>query len=311
MSNQMTEFYDALDWYYTQGDLEQVERFLLSSAERARTCTDGDTALTAVCNELGSFYRGTSRYAQSISAFERAKELVAAQLGEHCVQYATVLNNMAGTYRLMREFPMALELFETAMHIYEETGEQESYAYASVLNNVSLVYRETKQIDKAITYLERALERVSAMPGRTQEVAITYNNLTALYYASGQKERAMQYMKRALWEFEKCAEEENVHYAAGLNSLAGLLFAEGACERALELYRKSAKYTLRFFGENMEYGVTCQNMYWVYKKLGQKQEALHVLETAKRVYEKLMGSDHERTHAVESEINSLRKEIVS
>ena len=55
-------------------------------------------------------------------------------------------------------------------------------------------------------------------------------------------------LQRALQAFEKCADEENVHYAAGLNSLAAFLYAEGDCERALALYRKSMRYTLRFFG---------------------------------------------------------------
>ena len=214
---------------------------------------------------------------------------------------------MAGTYRLLKEYDRAIELFHTAGAIYREVGEEHSYAYASVLNNLSLAYRETQQLDQAIACLERALLLIEKMPGHRQEVAVTYNNLTALYYAAGRREQAMICAKRALQEFEKCADDENVHYAAGLNSLAGLLYAEGKWEEALALYQKSAAYTKRFFGENVEYAITCQNMYWIYQQLGDETAACKALTRAEEIYARLLGPDHERTRAVTDDLKRMQQ----
>ena len=98
-----------------------------------------------------------------------------------------------------------------------------------------------------------------------------------------------------------------MHYAAGLNSLAAFLYAEEDYERALALYRKSMRYTLRFFGENVEYGITCQNMSHVYEKMGQRAEAAAVLERAEKVYERLLGPEHERTRSAGDELQRLRR----
>ena len=111
----------------------------------------------------------------------------------------------------------------------------------------------------------------------------------------------------ALQEFEKCAEEENVHYAAGLNSLAALLYAEGDFTKALALYRKSAAYTKRFFGENVEYAITFQNMSWIYKRLGRESEARAALVKAGKIYEALLGPDHERTRAVTDDLKRMQQ----
>ena len=86
------------------------------------------------------------------------------------------------------------------------------------------------------------------MPEHLHEVAVTYNNLTALYNAAGDKKQAMLCLQRALQAFEKCADEENVHYAAGLNSLAAFLYAEGGLRACTCTLTASMRYTLRFFG---------------------------------------------------------------
>ena len=308
MQNRLQEFYQGLDLQYAQGDLGEVEKFLITSAIRAqKSGQSGMEEQIAVYNELGSFYRGAGRYALSLDAFERARTLAAGAVGENCSQYATILNNMAGTYRLMKDYDHAIPRFLEAIRIYREEGRQKSYAYASVLNNLALAYQEPRQSDKAIAYLEQALVLIEKMPGHRHEVAVTYNNLTSLYYAAGNPKLAMLCLNRALLEFEKCSDEENVHYAAGLNSLAGFLYAEGECERALRLYRKSAEYTKRFFGENVEFAITCQNMCWVYKKMGKWDKAIAVLGKAEKVYQKLLDPEHERTRAVADDLQRLHE----
>lgn len=308
MQQTLQTFYQNLDQYYAAGDVDQMERFLLETEAQYRKNTTGEAEIgIAVYNELGSLYRGISRYDASISSFQHARQLVEKEIGTDSVQYATVLNNMAGTCRLMGHFDDALRLFHMAEQIYARAGEEQSYAYASVLNNMSLVYRELEDLQPAIDYLEKALEIIQTMPNTQQEIAITYNNLAAMYRQAGNTAKAMQCVDLAMQYFDQCCEQENVHYAAGLNSLAGLLYAERDDERALELYQKSAQYTKRFFGENIEYGITCRNMYWVYERLGKRNEAIEALEKAREIFAQVLGEDDDRTCAIADDLRRLKE----
>lgn len=59
MQNRLQEFYQGLDLQYAQGDLGEVEKFLITSAIRAqKSGQSGAEEQIAVYNELGSFYRG-------------------------------------------------------------------------------------------------------------------------------------------------------------------------------------------------------------------------------------------------------------
>lgn len=310
MQQTLQTFYQNLDQYYAAGDVDQMERFLLETEAQYRKNTAGEAEIgIAVYNELGSLYRGISRYDASISSFQHARQLVEKEIGTDSVQYATVLNNMAGTCRLMGHFDDALRLFHMAEQIYAHAGEEQSYAYASVLNNMSLVYRELEDLQPAIDYLEKALTIIWAMPNTQQEIAITYNNLAAMYRQAGNTAKAMQCVDLAMQYFDQCCEQENVHYAAGLNSLAGLLYAERDDERALELYQKSAQYTKRFFGENIEYGITCRNMYWVYERLGKRNEAIEALEKAREIFAQVLGEDDDRTCAIADDLRRLKEGV--
>ena len=121
MQQTLQTFYQNLDQYYAAGDVDQMERFLLETEAQYRKNTAGAAEIgIAVYNELGSLYRGISRYDASISSFQHARQLVEKEIGTDSVQYATVLNNMAGTYRQMRDHDRAIELFQTARKLYHE-----------------------------------------------------------------------------------------------------------------------------------------------------------------------------------------------
>lgn len=309
MGNRLTGFYEELDRYYKANNLDGAEYFLLAHAERELTGDSGlRSELIAAYNELGALYRSTSRFKRSLAAFEKARVLAEAELGSNSSQYATILNNMAGTCRRMRRYEQAVEVFEQAQEIYRKAGLEGTYEYASVLNNLSLAYRENRQDAQAIEAQEEALGIIEALPTHERETAISYGNLTSICYASGDKLRALQYLNRALRAFEKCADHENEYYAPGLNSLAAILYSEGVYEEALAVYRRSAKYTLRYFGETFEYGVTCRNMSWIHERIGRMDEAIEALERSKKTFSAVLGSGHECTLAAAENIRRLQKE---
>lgn len=297
-------FYQELDQAYSRGP-EQAEWFLLESRETLERAGDA-AGLVTVHNELGSFYRGTSRYQESLTAFQNAGEEIVRRKGADSVEYATLLNNIAGTCRLMGRTEQAVRLFQQAIRIYRDQNAGDSYAFVSVLNNISLAYQDMGRTDEAISSLERALDMLRRMPGHLHEEAVTYHNLTALYHRAERREDARRCLEMALACFQECGGGEDPHYAAALNSLAGALYGEGDYARSIDTYQKAAEYTKRWFGENEEYAVTLQNMSWACQAMGDLASAAAALTEAERVLLKLFGPEHERTQAVRDALRRLR-----
>ncbi len=302
MPQETQNFYRQLDDSYAQGGMPRAEEFLLRYVKD----TPSPYARVAACNELGSLYRGISHFDQSLSAFEQARTLSAELYGENRSEYATVLNNMAGTHRLAQNYDTAIDLFKQAIAIYAGAGETDSYLYASVWNNLSLAYQDTGALEDAIRCAQQALSIMEGLSGYQQELAITYNNLAALSQAVGNRDATARYLALALEAFDACPMEENVHYAAGLNSLAAVLYSTGAYEQALEAFQKSAEYTQHFFGENLEYAITQQNMGRVYEAMNDQKSALHSLCKAYDLYKALLGPEHPRTLSLLEEIAAPR-----
>lgn len=306
MRNQTETFYETLDRFYLEGDVDGAERYLNECAAHADNTGPSPMVLIDAYNELGSCYRNTGQYTRSLQVFEQAKELVQELFGDNCPEYASVLNNMAGTLRLMKEYDRAILLFQQALALCRQVGREHSYPYVNMLSNLSLTYREAGRLPPAIATLEQMLLLLESMPEHRSEVAVVCSNLTSLYYTNGDQDKARNYLFRALQEFERNSNEENEHYAPGLNSLAGFLYACGDYENALTLYRRSAKYIRRFYGETLEYALTYQNMRWVYEKMGQQDSAVLALRKAANVYTKLYGPENERTRMVTDDLNRLQ-----
>lgn len=289
-----------LDLRYANGDLNLVESYLVRMEQHLKDTAGANWQHALVYNELGGLYQEAGLYQDSLEAFQKARDM--GRKGMEPGEYATILNNMAGTLRIMGEYSRAEELFLEAVHMYEAAELQNTAAYASVLNNLSQVYQETRQVDKAIQYQEQMLAAAENIPECRQEPVVIYNNLTALYRAAGNEEKALCCANKALEEYDRLPDDVRRHYTPILNSLAGYLYGAGEYARALAIYQKSARDTLRSCGENEEYGTIHQNMRWVYEKLGDHDGAMECLNRAARVYRKIYGPDHDRTRMVEDDL---------
>lgn len=297
----ISAFYKQLDNYL--GDPEKTEIFLDHWENQLLTEQDPDERplLATIYNEKGSFYRGISRYDESIAAFQKGREVILSLWGPNCLPHATLLNNMAGTMRLIGENDQAIDLFLKAIKIYRNLNADQSYAFASVQNNLSLVYQETGQTKLAIYHLQLALDLINKMPKYKSQLAVTYGNLCTLYHQNGNDDMAMSALNRALELYQENRNAKNVHYSAVLNSLGAFLFQSGENERAVEVFKQAADYSKKFFGKNIDYAIAYHNMYWVYHKKGKWPEALDALNETYKVYLDLFGDDHERTRCVKEE----------
>ena len=299
------QFFEELDRLYAAGNMEDVEQFLMVSGRKFAPCCGGfNETYLAVLSELGGFYRGTSRYRASIDAFEAARGVIEQFLGRQSVEYATNINNMAGTYRLMGENEKALELFQEALSIYEATVGKKTYLYASALNNMALLYQNMNDYEKTVDCLKQALSITENLPDCEEEVATTYTNLCALYQRMDLKEEAEEALAKALSIYEGFP-DGSPHYAAALNLRAAGEYNSGDYDAAARTYLKTLELTDRFFGHNIEYGITCENLKRVYEQMGQFEKAEEYMKKAVDVYESVYGKDHPSSRKATAAIEEL------
>jgi tetratricopeptide (TPR) repeat protein len=309
--NEQERFYAELDDVYASQP-DAVERFL---SDRAAACSlrDGEPSLEyLMClSELGGYYRGVSRYEDSLRAHKAAEKVIESLWGPRSSQYAVNLGNMAGTYRMMGEPDASLDAFGRAIEIYDELEvrgelkEDGAYLRAGALNNIALLYRDRKEYERSLDCLRSAAALLETDPRLKEELATTYVNLSGICQQTGKMDYAREYLEKALGIF-RTLPEDNAHYAAALNAKGALQTADGQFEEA----RKTLETVLSIIGkvsaENAEYGCVCRNMARLCQRLEQQDEATRYMERAYEIFLKIWGKENETTKDAFRELEELR-----
>lgn len=253
MDHTLTDFFNSLDTLYAQGKTQEIEPFLRHTLEEHRVCCGGhDQIFTAALNELGTYYRGASRYDEALRAFESAGQDILSYGTKDTMDYATNRLNLAGTLRLMKQYQQALPLYMEAADIYSRISGRRSYHYAAALNNLSLIYLDLGQYRQALDYAQQALQIIGILPGHPEERAISLINRSTASWYLGDAEKAREGAEKALALYESLP-EKGVHYAAALNLCGTIDMDQKRYERAWKRFIQAAEYTKGIFGENDEY----------------------------------------------------------
>jgi len=93
----MESFLDRLKTLYREGDQEKIEAFILEKIADVAVGNGNELALCTLYNELGGYYRGVSRYCDSLDVFNKAADCLESRGLGQSVQAATVMINRAGT----------------------------------------------------------------------------------------------------------------------------------------------------------------------------------------------------------------------
>lgn len=303
----MDEFFMTLDNLYLEGEQQKIERFL--KEELAKLEAEGEErALDAasVLNEMGGYYRGTSRYAESCDCCAQALAILEGHGMAETVQVATMKLNFAGTLRLMGQLGKSYTLFIESKELLEKLGETGSYEYISLLNNLSLTCQDMGDGEQAIRLAEASLEAVAKLPELEDEIPTALNNLAAMLLRQKKYDDAEYRVRQALMEFKKLP-VPSAHEAAALSTLGVILFNTGRTEEAADTFLASATGTLAFFGKNVDYASTLRSMSICREKLGDWDGADTALEEAVECLADLLGPNHPRVQVYEGELRSLRE----
>lgn len=299
MAFDLERFYRELDEHYAAHDNEAVEDFLKKSREKAYedglvmpvnhgcpSCVptlEPNWNYVSVCNEMACFYRGLSRFQDSLDTFSLAQKELESLYRQNTPEYATVLLNKAGTCRYMGDLKQAMEYFRKAAGILErasESSESETggkapdrQILAGLYNNMGLLYLDMKEFQDAVSCFQKALPLVEADAGKITELGSTWNNLAAAYQALGEREQAGKAVDCAITILGGIDDGKNPHYPAALNTRGTFFFHAGEYEAALGDFREALEKTKMVYGENIEYAYGCDNCAAVCWKLGRGKEA--------------------------------------
>ena len=201
----------------------------------------------------------------------------------------------------------AVGLFMEAKDILTACNMQNDYSYASVLNNLALAYQDLGEFDKALAAASQALELMKQEADNEHEIATSLNNLSAIYFKKDETDKAEETIDKALSLYNGMI-QPNVHHAAALSMKAMLLGRKEKPAEAIVYFNKSLEKTKHFFGQNIEYAVTEQNIAMTYKALGEFASAVGHMESALYLFEKILGPEHERTKMCRSMLQSIQSE---
>ena len=298
----MDDFYNILDELYSSGNLDEVERHLRNAVDAS---LEGSRERAVLLNELAGFYRGISRYNESVEAFQESLNIFDKSGMGASSEYATVLLNLAGLYRMKGDANKAIGLFSDSMRKLENAGAQSSYSYISVLNNLALAYQDNKDYGQALEYAERALNLLRESGSNEHEIAASLNNLSSIRLHHGELEAANKLIAESLDIYEGMIEPD-VHHAAALTTKAVIQCRAGDYRNALEGFRRALELTKRFFGENLEYAICKRNIADVCQLIGDIPAAVSELSDAVRVMEGILDERHPSLVDAKEKLERLR-----
>lgn len=245
------KFFNTLDSLFAEKKTGEAEAYMQGCLKEAEESRDLPGIVT-VCNELGGFYRYTSRCGEAVSLYDKALSIIESVGQAGTPACGTTLINYATTCNMMGDFEKALNLYGQAADIFSGPQFAADFNLATLYNNMSLVCQNLGDAAKAETYLLKALEILKGLSESDIEIAITYTNLSLLYMAGGRLEEAEGFLTKALKLYDDNGAESDVHYAATVSALGELYFTKKDYAKAADAFEKALAMNIRDYGEGTD-----------------------------------------------------------
>lgn len=281
-------FFAELDSYFEKNDTAGVDAYLTASLQTAKEEEDY-AAYISISNEMIGFYRSVSAFERAYAAAEDVLLLMEELKLEDSEHFATTLLNAATAYSAGGDFAQALRLYRQAVQIYERLLPGEDYRWAGLYNNMSILLEKLDENDEAADCAKKALAVIEKQEGSEAQTATTLTNLALICFKVSKNEEAKAYLSRAIALFEKDADAPNEHYSGALAGMGEACFRDGEYERSLSYYERALEDVKRHYGENMSYGILCENCAAVCGAMGDAGRQDAYREKAQEVIGRLQG----------------------
>ena len=279
-------FFEELDSYFDKNQVEKVDGFLTASLAQAKEEEDY-AAYISICHEMIGFYRSVSAFQKAYAAAEDVLLLMEELKLEDTEHFATTLLNAATAYSAAGDYAQALRLYRQAMQIYERLLPAEDYRWASLYNNMSIMLEKAGENEEAAKSAEKALAIIEKQEGNEAQTATTLTNLAMVYFKLSENEEAKKCLTRAIALFEQGGENINEHYSGALAGMGEAYFRDGEYEKSLSYYERALEDVKRHYGENMSYGILCENCAAVCGSMGDEEKQKRYADKAREVMGRL------------------------
>lgn len=283
-------FFEELDSYFEKNDTAGVDAYLTASLQKAQEEEDY-AAYISIGNEMIGFYRSVSAFEKAYVAAEDVLLLMEELNLEESEHFATTLLNAATAYSAGGDFAQAMRFYRQAVQIYEKLLSPEDYRWAGLYNNMSILLEKMDENEEAADCAKKALAVIEKQEAGDAQTATTLTNLALICFKLSKNEEAKEYLSRAITLFEKDAAEPNEHYSGALAGMGEACFRDGNYEESLTYYERALEDVKRHYGENMSYGILCENCAAVCGAMGDEEKQKSYADRAREVIGRLQGKE--------------------
>lgn len=283
-------FFEELDSYFEKNQVEKIDGFLTVSLEQAKEEEDY-AAYISICNEMIGFYRSVSAFQKAYVAAEDVLLLMEELKLEDTEHFATTLLNTATAYSAAGDYAQALRLYRQAMQIYERLLSAEDYRWAGLYNNMSIMLEKAGENREAVDCAKKALAIIEKQEGNEAQTATTLTNLALVYFKLSENEEAKSCLSRAITLFEQGEGAPNEHYSGALAGMGEAYFRDGEYEKSLDIYERALEDVKQHYGENMSYGILCENCAAVCRAMGDEKKQKEYADKAREVIGRLQRKE--------------------
>lgn len=224
---------------------------------------------------IGNTYYHEERFDKSLEYFNEAMSIF-RELGSKRGE-ATAHAVIGNVYSLIGDDTNALVSYNFAKELFEEIGSEHNLALS--LMNIGLIYKRQKKYDLAEKNLYRALELFIKHDSKVG-LGQSYSSLGVIYMETGDFEKSLEYQEKSLPYFKEANATKDhvtslINLATSSDSLGETNNAKDYCLSALKIAEEKDYIELQV-GLN-EY------LYYLYKKSGVYDDALHYMEKYKEL----------------------------
>ena len=283
-------FFEELDSYFEKNQVEKIDGFLTASLEQAKEEEDY-AAYISICNEMIGFYRSVSSFQKAYVAAEDVLLLMEELKLEDTEHFATTLLNTATAYSAAGDYAQALRFYRQAVQIYERLLSAEDYRWAGLYNNMSIMLEKAGENREAVDCAKKALAIIEKQEGNEAQTATTLTNLALVYFKLSENEEAKSCLSRAIALFEQGEGAPNEHYSGALAGMGEAYFRDGEYEKSLDIYERALEDVKQHYGENMSYGILCENCAAVCGAMGDEKKQKEYADRAREVIGRLQRKE--------------------
>jgi serine phosphatase RsbU (regulator of sigma subunit)/tetratricopeptide (TPR) repeat protein len=249
----------------------------LKNAEEINEDTGDIFLRIKILNELGSVYRRTSRYDESMECHEKALELFKEFKNDEelttTYTFLGIINDIKGIY------DKALGYHQLALNLNKKN--KDARGTAGSIHNIGILYQKIEKYDQALEYYNQALQYWEQL-NNPDARASTLNSIGAINELTQNYNEALKYYQMALEIWEKSGSKYSL--SIGLNNLGSVHEYLGNYSQAID-YLQQAIRIRESLGDKDGMAGSSIVLSTVFNKMGRSESAIktarHGLDLAK------------------------------